>query len=82
MIENGGKNVIKILNRILKEKRIPSSSKESIAIILYKDDDDRTDLWNYIPGSILNVIYNLFRNVTANRLTTKYDGYQPTNQVG
>lgn len=85
MLKNGGKIITNtlytLMNQIMQEKKIPDSWNESITIILHKKGD-RSDLKNYRPITLLNILYKLFTKILTSRLTTKFDGYQSKEQAG
>ena len=85
MLKLGGKIVEQatqiLLNKCLKEEKIPDDWINAEVIILFKKGDI-SNIENYRPISLLSQMYKLFTRIIANRLTNKLDSYQPVEQAG
>jgi hypothetical protein len=85
IIKMGGcelKEAIKILlNKCLEEGKIPDNWTNAEVKLLYKKGDTE-NLENYRPISLLSHVYKLLTKILTNRLTTKFDFYQPVEQAG
>ena len=76
MIKNGGTTVLKIIqklvNRCLKEKKIPQDWNNANSILIHKTGDC-TDLKTYRSMSLLSQLYKLFAKILINRLKNKLE---------
>lgn len=84
-IKLGGDQLIKTLaslfNLCLTNGTIPKQWNNAVTILLHKKGNI-TDLQNYRPISLLSHLYKIFMKIICNRLTSKLDFYQPTEQAG
>lgn len=85
MLKEGKDIVIPILKKLFNEclhlGQIPRDWNNSLTVLLFKKGD-RGDIKNYRPISLLSQVYKLFMKVINNRLTSKFDNYQPVEQAG
>ena len=85
IIKIGGRETIreltKLYNQILDERRIPSCWKEAKVILLFKKGD-KTDIKNYRPISLLSHVYKIFTRIIQNRIKGLLDENQPREQAG
>lgn len=85
MLKYGGENLLKciknILDKCIYEEKIPKSWENANVILLHKKGDN-TKLDNYRPISLLSHFYKLLTKVITNRISTKLDFYQPSEQAG
>lgn len=85
VIKTGGEETIRQLtdlyNKILQEKKVPIKWKEAKIILLHKKDD-KTDIKNYRPISLLSHMYKIFTKVIQNRIKGTLDRNQPREQAG
>ena len=71
----------KLYNQILHTKKIPQSWKEAKIILLHKKDD-KADIKNYRPISLLSHGYKIFTKIIQNRIKNILDQNQPREQAG
>ena len=85
IIKIGGARIIKELtklyNQIMEEKRIPVCWKEAKIILLHKKGD-KTDIKNYRPISLLSHVYKIFTRILQTRMKRILDENQPREQAG
>lgn len=85
MLKMGGaiiENSIQILlNKCLQEGKIPDAWQNAEVILLFKKGDN-SNIENYRPISLLSHLYKLLTRIITNRLTNKFDAYQPVEQAG
>ena len=85
IIKIGGAGIIKELtklyNQIMEEKRIPVCWKEAKIILLHKKGD-KTDIKNYRPISLLSHVYKIFTRILQTRMKRILDENQPREQAG
>lgn len=85
MLKAGGetlrKALLTLLNKCLEEGKIPDSWKNAEVILLFKKGDC-TNLENFRPISLLSILYKLLTKIITNRLSNKFDFYQPVEQAG
>ncbi|CAG9828027.1 unnamed protein product [Diabrotica balteata] len=74
-------NAIKEMKRNKAPGNIPKEWNTANTILIHKKGDN-TDLKNYRPISLLSQLYKTFTKIITNRLTTKFDVYQPVEQAG
>ena len=55
--------------------------QDSEVILLFKKGDI-ANIENYGPISLLSIFYKLLTTIILNRLTNKFDFYQPVEQAG
>ena len=65
----------------LQKERIPDQWRSSRTVILHKKGD-RDDLRNYLPISLLTVLYKLFTKIILTRISRTLDEAQPYEQAG
>ncbi|CAH2105496.1 unnamed protein product [Euphydryas editha] len=79
-LKTGGTPVLKVLqklfNTVLLEDVTPEAWNRS-AVVFFFEKRDNTLLKNYRPILLLSHIYKLFFRAIANRLTGKFDDFQP-----
>uniref|UniRef100_A0A670HTD8 Reverse transcriptase domain-containing protein n=1 Tax=Podarcis muralis TaxID=64176 RepID=A0A670HTD8_PODMU len=71
-----------VINNTLQEGRIPSSWKEAYITLIPKTENEKTDLKNYRPISLLNCDYKVFADIMASRLKNLLNRYIHRDQVG
>ena len=71
----------KLYNQILQSKKIPQKWKEAKVILLHKKDD-KADIKNYRPISLLSHVYKIFTKIIQTRLKDILDQNQPREQAG
>lgn len=85
MMKIGGAVVEKslriLLNKCLREGKIPNEWQNAEVILLFKKGDN-TNIENYRPVSLLSHLYKLLTKIITNRLTNKFGSYQPVEQAG
>lgn len=85
MIKMGGETleeaVIILLNKCLHQGKIPKAWHNAEVILLFKKGDI-ANMENYRPISLLSHLYKLLTKIITNRLTRKFDFYQPVEQAG
>ena len=79
--EEALKQITKIFNAILEQRKIPNEWKEAKMIILHKNGDRRV-IKNYRPISLLSHMYKLFTRVLQKRMESILDANQPREQAG
>ena len=75
------KELTKLYNFCLQQKRIPDVWKESELIIIHKKEDKR-DMKNYRPISLLSHVYKIFTKIITKRLEKKIDEALSKDQAG
>lgn len=70
-----------LLNKCLEEGRIPDQWQNAEVVLLFKKGDC-ANIENYRPISLLSIFYKLLTKILTNRLTQKFDFYQPVEQAG
>ena len=84
LLKNTGKVLLtklaELFNECLHQSKIPQDW-QTAAIILLNKKEDKTDLNNYIPISLLNSLYKLFTKIITYRLTKQLDMSQTTEQA-
>ena len=75
------KQLVKLYNHILSEKKIPVKWKEAKIILLHKKGD-KADIKNYRPISLLSHAYKIFTRIIQNRIKRILDENQPREQAG
>lgn len=85
MLKMGGTATLEsieiLLNKCLSEGKIPNTWQNAKVILLYKKGD-KLKIDNYRPISLLPHPYKLLTKIITNRLTNKFDEYQPPEQAG
>ena len=75
------KQLVKLYNHILSEKKIPVKWNEAKIILLYKKRD-KADIKNYRKLSFLSHAYKIFTRIIQNRIKRILDENQPREQAG
>ena len=75
------KELTKLYNEIMEEKRIPVCWKEG-KIILFHKQGDKTDIKNYRPISLLSHVYRIFTRILQTSKKRILGENQPREQVG
>ncbi|XP_026329036.1 uncharacterized protein LOC113237010, partial [Hyposmocoma kahamanoa] len=75
------KVLVKLINKILLEARIPEQWMNAIVTIIHKKGDI-AKLSNYRPISLLSQIYKLFTKILTIWLSSELDEAQPIEQAG
>lgn len=70
-----------LLNKCLLEGNIPEPWKNAEVVLLFKKGKS-DNIENYRPISLLSHVYKLLTKIITNRLTNKFDEYQPVEQAG
>jgi len=85
MLKIGGETlenaILALLNKCLEKSKILDAWQNAEIILLFKKGD-RANMENYRPISLLSIFYKLLTKIITNRLTQKFDFYQPIEQAG
>lgn len=85
MLKSGGSTLIHALellfNKFLDEGKISKDWHNAEVILIFKKGDN-TDIENYRPISLLCHLHKLLMRIITNRITPKFDQYQPVEQAG
>ncbi len=85
LLKAGGTPVLRVLqklfNSVIFEGATPAAWSRSVVVLFFKKGDN-TLLKNYRPISLLSHAYKLFSRVITNRLTRRFDDFQPPEQAG
>lgn len=71
----------KLYTSCLQNKKIPTSWNNATIILIHKKGD-KEDLKNYRPISLVSVAYKILTKIITNRLSARFDEFQPREQAG
>uniref|UniRef100_A0A803SUT6 Reverse transcriptase domain-containing protein n=1 Tax=Anolis carolinensis TaxID=28377 RepID=A0A803SUT6_ANOCA len=74
--------LVSVMNVVLKKGELPESWKESIIVLVPKQDKDLDLIKNYRPISLLNCDYKIFATILANRIKQALAQIIHKDQVG
>ena len=85
LIKTGGRTIrcefLKLIFSVWNKEELPEEWKESIIVVIYKNDD-KTDCSNYRSISLLPTVYTILSNILLSRLTPYAEEINGDHQCG